>query len=53
MDDSLGHSIAELSRIRFDGYAPEKSLFSASYETPDGRLGDGTDYFSLPGTAKR
>jgi heptose-I-phosphate ethanolaminephosphotransferase len=53
MDDSLGHSIAELGHISFGGFQPEKSLFSSTYKTPDGRLGDGTDYFTLPGIAKR
>ena len=51
MDDSLGHSIAELGRIDFSYFDPEKSIFSPSYRTPDGKLGDGTDYYTLPGPA--
>lgn len=49
MDDTLGYSVSELSRISFGRFKPEKSLFSESYVRPDAGLGDGTDYTSLPG----
>lgn len=48
MDEGLGHSLAELSRINFGGFRPERSIFSKEYREPDAKLGDGTDYFSLP-----
>ena len=47
-----GQGVAGLSRIFFGRFKPEKSLFSKSsksYVRPDARLGDGTDYRSLPG----
>lgn len=53
LDESFSHSIAELSRITFKQFSPEKSLFSHLYQRPDSKLGDGSDYFTLPGPAKR
>jgi glucan phosphoethanolaminetransferase (alkaline phosphatase superfamily) len=48
MDDSFGYSLAELSRIGFSKFRPERSIFSKGYQEPDGVLGNGIDYFSLP-----
>lgn len=49
MDDSLGHSVGELSRIQFGGFTPEQSIFSDKYLQPDTKIGGGEDYANLPG----
>lgn len=44
----FGHSAAELARISFGEFVPERSLFSPAYKPLSRRLPDGKKYSDLP-----